>query len=179
MSNIERDTLLKTMEQMRDLPVFVNDRISDVYQMRSAARTFVRTHKKARLLVVDYLQLAGVSTMRNDAQEREKISDVSRVFKQASMEFGIHIMELSQFSRESYKEGRQPTLSDLYGSGSIEKDADNVLMLHGEKPDDIITCVWLRNNATVVLESLDCALTPPRGGLHRMVLAKRLKVFQS
>ena len=139
MSNIERDILLKTLQDVASLPIYVNDRINDVVQMRSAIRTFVRTHRNVGAIIIDYLQLAGISTIRNDAQERERISEISKFVKQCAMEFGVAIIELSQFSRDSYKEDREPVLSDLYGSGSIEKDADNIWMLHGEKPDEIIT----------------------------------------
>lgn len=139
MSSTERDILLRTIKDIASLPIYINDRITDVIQMRSAIRTFVRTHKNVGVIIVDYLQLAGIATLRNDAQERERISEISRLMKQIASEFGVAIIELSQFSRDSYKEEREPVLSDLYGSGSIEKDADNIWMLHGEKPDEVIT----------------------------------------
>jgi len=145
MSDKERDLLLKTLDEMRGLPIYINDRISDLLLMRAAVRTFMRTHKNVGAIIIDYLQLANISTLRHDAQERERISELSKLFKQLAMEFNVAIVILSQFSRDSFckdkEEGncREPQLSDLYGSSSLEKDADNVWFLHGEKPDEIVT----------------------------------------
>lgn len=140
MSDKERDLLLATLQDMRSLPISVNDRVTDLLEMRLALKTWVRTRRRRiGAVFVDYLQLIDTGSNKREEQERERISEVSRKLKQMASELNVPLVELSQFSRGSYQDGREPQLSDLYGSGSIEKDADNVWLLHGEKPDAIIT----------------------------------------
>lgn len=139
MSEKERDILMATIQDMKSLPIHVNDRTNDLIEMRAKLRTWSRTHKNIGAVFVDYLQLIDTGSNKREEQERERISEVSRKLKQMASEFNVPLIELSQFSRQSYKDGVEPQISDLYGSGSIEKDADNVWLLHGEKPDTIIT----------------------------------------
>jgi replicative DNA helicase len=62
-----------------------------------------------------------------------------------SLEYEIPVLALSQLNRSSSKDGgRKPTLSDLRESGSIEQDADAVILLHREKEIDRENdCVWM------------------------------------
>jgi replicative DNA helicase len=80
------------------------------------------------LVIVDYLQLIrGVGRPDNRVQE---ISANSRALKLAAKEFRIPFVVLSQFNRDSAREGRPPELYDLKGCGDIENDSDNVLFIH-------------------------------------------------
>jgi replicative DNA helicase len=83
-----------------------------------------------RFVVVDYLQLLQVSNQK--ASEYERISEISRTLKIIARELRIPILALSQMSRDSEKGAgaREPRLSDLRGSGSIEQDADAVIFIH-------------------------------------------------
>jgi replicative DNA helicase len=80
------------------------------------------------LLIVDYLQLMSAGQSFNRVQE---ISEISRNLKEIARELRIPVMALSQLSRgvES-RPDKRPILSDLRDSGSIEQDADAVLMLY-------------------------------------------------
>lgn len=81
------------------------------------------------LVIVDYLQLLAGS--RADMSEYEKVSEISRVLKVIAREIRIPVLALAQMSRDSEKgTPREPRLSDLRGSGSIEQDADAVIFLH-------------------------------------------------
>jgi replicative DNA helicase len=103
-----------------------------VHALRSVVkRRMLETNGGLRLVVIDYLQL--LSSTRSDASEYEKISEISRVLKVLARELRIPIMALSQMSRDSEKGtggARDPRLSDLRGSGSIEQDADAVIFMH-------------------------------------------------
>jgi len=107
-----------------------------------ALRSVVKRHmlepgKEIKLIVIDYLQL--LSSARGDQSEYEKISEISRTLKILARELGVPVLALSQMSRESERAAgkpREPRLSDLRGSGSIEQDADAVLFLHRSDPDD-------------------------------------------
>lgn len=80
------------------------------------------------LVVVDYLQLINGSSKGGSRQQ--EISEISRMLKILANDLNIPIIALSQLSRASDKEKREPVLSDLRDSGAIEQDADIVMFLH-------------------------------------------------
>ena len=117
-----------------------------VHGLRSVVkRHMLESQGKLRLVVLDYLQLLG--SAKPDSNEYEKVSEISRVLKLIAMDMKIPVLALSQMSRESEKGAssapREPRLSDLRGSGSIEQDADAVIFMHradsgeGSKEDEV------------------------------------------
>jgi replicative DNA helicase len=83
------------------------------------------------LVIIDYLQLMQSTIfLGNKVQE---VTEISRGLKQMAMELGTPIIALAQLSRNvESRIDKRPVLSDLRDSGSIEQDADAVLMLHRE-----------------------------------------------
>lgn len=98
-----------------------------VQEMKAKARRV----KNLGLIIVDYLQLMG--GQRSDSRVNE-ISDITRAFKVMAKELNVPVILLSQLSRDNEKQARQPRLSDLRDSGSIEQDADIVMFLHRDVP---------------------------------------------
>jgi replicative DNA helicase len=97
-------------------------------EIRAKARR-LKAEKGLDLLIVDYLQLAtGHGKFENRTQE---VSFISRGLKGIAKELSVPVIALSQLSRapEAGK-GREPQLSDLRDSGSIEQDADVVIFIH-------------------------------------------------
>lgn len=80
------------------------------------------------LVVIDYLQL--ISGSGRGANRQQEITEISRSLKILANDLNIPILALSQLSRASDKEKREPVLSDLRDSGAIEQDADMVMFLH-------------------------------------------------
>ena len=80
------------------------------------------------MVVIDYLQLISGSSKGGSRQQ--EISEISRTLKILANDLNIPIIALSQLSRASDKEKREPLLSDLRDSGAIEQDADMVMFLH-------------------------------------------------
>ena len=78
--------------------------------------------------MVDYLQLLDPTNKRD--QRVEQIAHQSRKLKSLAKELGVPVLCLSQLNRESEKQNREPRLSDLRDSGSIEQDADMVIAIH-------------------------------------------------
>jgi replicative DNA helicase len=104
-----------------------------VHALRSAVKRHqLESGNALKLVVLDYLQL--LRTTKHDATEYERISEISRILKLMAMELKIPVLALSQMSREGDKgvssQPRDPRLSDLRGSGSIEQDADAVVFMH-------------------------------------------------
>ena len=104
-------------------------KVSDI---RRKTRRMVRKHKGKKVVIfVDYLQL--ISPENSKMSEYERINDVSSGLKQLAKEFDIPVVCLSQLSRSNEKrtgDEKRPLMSDLRGSGSIEQDADVIMLLH-------------------------------------------------
>lgn len=91
------------------------------------------------LLVIDYIQL--LKTVEKTRSDFERIGIVSKSLKQLALTLNVPILTAAQVRRQSQddtrKGGRAPTLDELRGSGDLEQDADNVLLIHSpESPDD-------------------------------------------
>jgi len=94
--------------------------------IRAALRR-LSARKPIGLVVIDYLQLLETSG-GSERGRYEQVSDISRGVKRLAREFGVPVVVLAQLNRESEKGARKPQLSDLRDSGSIEQDADIVLL---------------------------------------------------
>lgn len=82
------------------------------------------------LVVIDYLGLITLKQQKKD--NRENIDEISRSLKGLARDLNIAVLCLCQLSRGNEKEKRRPIMSDLRDSGSIEQDADTVMMLYRE-----------------------------------------------
>ncbi len=101
-----------------------------VTDLRARARRMKETHNVC-MLIVDYLQLLSGSGFSKSIDNRQnEISEISRMLKTLARELNIPILCLSQLSRKvEDRNDHRPMLSDLRESGSIEQDADQVLLL--------------------------------------------------
>ncbi len=117
---------------LSEAPIFIDDSpMLTVLEMRAKARR-LKKEKGLGLLVVDYLQLVRASG-RFGSREQE-ISDISRSLKALAKELHVPVIALSQLNRgvES-RQDKRPMLSDLRESGSIEQDADVVMMIYRDE----------------------------------------------
>lgn len=118
-------------EQLEMLPLYFIDSTSDLGTICSLIRVACRRHRIG-VIAVDYLQLCEVPGGKGENRERQ-IATVSRRLKRLAMDLQKPIIVGSQLNRESTRRGK-PTLADLRESGSIEQDADIVILL--SKSDD-------------------------------------------
>ena len=126
--------LSKIIKIISKLPLFIDDTPNlSIQEIRSKIKTILLEQSEIGLVIIDYLQLMQNSNvpMGNRVQE---ISQITRSLKILAREFNIPIIALSQLSRNvETRVDNRPILSDLRESGSIEQDADLVLMLHRNK----------------------------------------------
>ena len=103
-----------------------------LFELRQKARKLLRDHG-IKVLIVDYLQLmkSGEKTQNKEAE----VSKISGGLKALAKELGIPVIALSQLSRAVETRGgsKEPVLSDLRDSGSIEQDADLVIFIHRDE----------------------------------------------
>jgi replicative DNA helicase len=123
--------LTKVIKIMSKLPIFIDDTTNlSINDIRAKIKTIIFEQKKLGLVIIDYLQLMQISKIRSDNRAQE-LSQITRLLKTIAREFNIPIIALSQLSRNvETRIDKKPVLSDLRESGSIEQDADLVLMLY-------------------------------------------------
>jgi replicative DNA helicase len=123
------NTVSAAASRLTKTPLYLDDTPGlTVAQFRSRARRAKAQHNIG-LIVVDYLQfMAGSSKRAGDSRALE-VSEISRAIKQTAKELDIPIIALAQLNRDA-EESAKPKLSNLRESGSIEQDADIVLLIH-------------------------------------------------
>ncbi|MFP4336407.1 MAG: replicative DNA helicase [Halothece sp.] len=130
LSQIDLEPLVTAIETISELPIFIDDTPNrSVMEMRSQARR-LQAEKGSRLglILIDYLQLMEGSGSDNRVQE---LSKITRSLKGLARELNVPVIALSQLSRGvEQRNNKRPIMSDLRESGSIEQEADVVIMLY-------------------------------------------------
>jgi replicative DNA helicase len=126
--------LNKVIKIISKLPFFVDDTPDlSIQDIRSKIKTIIFEQTQIGLIVIDYLQLMQNSKFKLENRVQE-LSQITRSLKNIAREFNVPIIALSQLSRNvENRIDKKPILSDLRESGSIEQDADVVLMLYRNK----------------------------------------------
>lgn len=126
--NVALDLMSQVMSatKLADWPMYFN---TEQYMLNEIINQ-IRVWKKKdniQLAVVDHIGLVEVKEAKS---ANERLGLVTRAMKKLSKELHIPIILVSQLNRSNDKENRKPRLSDLRDSGSIEQDADIVLLMH-------------------------------------------------
>ena len=123
--------LSTTIKKFSCLPFFIDDRATlSISDIRLKIKKLLFDETKIGLVIIDYLQLMQNSNFSSDNRVQE-LSQITRSLKIIAREFKIPVIALSQLSRNvENRLNKRPILSDLRESGSIEQDADLVLMLY-------------------------------------------------
>ena len=122
--------LNKMVRILSKLPLFIDDSFNlSIQEIRAKLKTLLFEQNQVGLIIIDYLQLMQNKNVTSDNRAQE-LSQITRALKNLAREFDIPIIALSQLSRNvENRIDKKPILSDLRESGSIEQDADLVLML--------------------------------------------------
>jgi replicative DNA helicase len=129
----EQKALAQSAQTIMTAPLWIDDSgFLTIIELRAKARR-MQMKNKIGLIIIDYLQLISGTDPR--VPREQQIAEISRGIKAMSKELNVPVIVLSQLNRESEKEKRRPRISDLRESGSIEQDAD-VVMLLARKVDD-------------------------------------------
>lgn len=125
--------LKRSIQNYSRLPFFIDDQANlTILNIRSKIKNVLFEQNKIGLIIIDYLQLLLNSQLKSESRVHE-LSQITRALKNIGKEFQIPIIALSQLSRNvENRINKRPILSDLRDSGSIEQDADLVLMLYRE-----------------------------------------------
>ncbi len=131
MGEAEWERMAKKMGQVNSAPLFIDDSPNmTMMEIRAKARRLKQRYD-LKLLVLDYMQL--MSSGRKVESRQVEVSEFSRSLKLLAKELQIPVVALSQLNRgPEQRQDKKPMLSDLRESGSLEQDADMVILLHRE-----------------------------------------------
>lgn len=127
----EFHSLVMAVSELAESRLFIDDTPGiTLLALRAKARRLVVQHD-VRVIFIDYLQLMSSPGAESRQQE---VSELSRGIKALARELNIPVVCLSQLNRSpENREGHRPRMSDLRESGSIEQDADVIMLLHREE----------------------------------------------
>ena len=145
---INWDNYEKALGMVVNSNLIINDDAYNIHDIRHKIITSVKT-QGVKMVMIDYLQLMKGADPR--MSKNDQVGELTSALKQTAKQCNIPIIVLSQLSRESVRENRSPQLYDLRDSGSIEQDADIVVMLERSKDDmgaiiDNKIDMWIRKN---------------------------------
>lgn len=128
----EWDKLHRASAELAEAPIYIDDTPGmTVLTMRAKARRMKQRHNIG-CIVIDYLQLLSSPSSARESRQVE-VSEISRSIKALARELRVPVICLAQLNRGAeQREGNRPKMSDLRESGSIEQDADVVMLLHRE-----------------------------------------------
>ncbi|MFC6356275.1 replicative DNA helicase [Luethyella okanaganae] len=124
-------TIASTRGRINDAPLYIDDSPNmTLVEIRAKCRR-LKQRVGLKMVIIDYLQLM-TSGKRVESRQQE-VSEFSRALKLLAKELQVPVIALSQLNRgPEQRADKLPAISDLRESGSIEQDADMVILLHRE-----------------------------------------------
>ena len=124
--------LARRMGEVSNAPLFIDDSPNmSMMEIRAKCRRLKQRHD-LKLVIIDYLQL--MSSGKRVESRQQEVSEFSRAIKLLAKELEVPVIAISQLNRGSeQRTDKKPQMSDLRESGSIEQDADMVVLLHREE----------------------------------------------
>ncbi|HLS46848.1 MAG TPA: replicative DNA helicase [Ornithinicoccus sp.] len=123
--------IAETQGRIHGAPLFIDDSPNmSLMEIRAKCRRLKQLHN-LKLVIVDYLQL--MSSGKRVESRQQEVAEFSRALKLLAKELEVPVIALSQLNRgPEQRTDKKPQMSDLRESGSIEQDADVVILLHRE-----------------------------------------------
>lgn len=124
-------TIASTRGRINDAPLYIDDSPNmTLVEIRAKCRRLKQT-VGLKMVIIDYLQL--MTSGKKVESRQQEVSEFSRALKLMAKELRVPVVALSQLNRgPEQRADKKPALSDLRESGSLEQDADMVILLHRE-----------------------------------------------
>lgn len=129
LSSQDMEKLIAAGGQLQKAPLFIDDTPGQGMLRIAANARRLKLRHGIKLVMIDYLQLIEPDNRRDNRQEQ--VANISRRLKHLARELELPVVAMAQLNRgPEDRQGGKPRLSDLRESGSLEQDADTVLLLH-------------------------------------------------
>jgi replicative DNA helicase len=121
--------LIQAGDELGTAPIYIDDTPGQTMLRIAGTARRLKMQHGLKMVVIDYLQL--IESEDRNTSRHEQISQISRRLKTLARDLEVPVIALSQLNRSAeQREGHRPRMSDLRESGSIEQDADVVMLLH-------------------------------------------------
>lgn len=129
------DRLTNALGKLHGIPLRVDESAGlTVSQIAARCRRLMRKHGPLSLVVIDYLQLLRAPNSKIVNSKNDAVGEISAEIKSMAKSLACPVIVLSQLSRKVEERGdRRPVMSDLRDSGSIEQDADIIVMMYRDE----------------------------------------------
>ncbi|MDB1086229.1 replicative DNA helicase [Streptomyces sp. ACA25] len=133
MTDEDWNRVARQMTEVNEAPLYIDDSPNlTMMEIRAKCRR-LKQRNDLRLVIIDYLQLMQAGGSRRPESRQQEVSEMSRNLKLLAKELEVPVIALSQLNRgPEQRTDKKPMVSDLRESGSIEQDADMVILLHRE-----------------------------------------------
>lgn len=150
-SNVQFDSLLtgygisqnvrlklqQSCEALSKTKIYIDDTSGiQLNDLVAKCRKLVKKEPDLGLIVVDYIGLVSTNIKVKNESRQLEVQTISQTLKKLALELQVPVLGVAQLNRNVESRGGEPQLSDLRESGSIEQDADIVMMLHENKIGD-------------------------------------------
>jgi replicative DNA helicase len=124
-------TIAQTRGRINDAPLYIDDSPNmTLVEIRAKCRR-LKQRVGLKIVIIDYLQL--MTSGKKVESRQQEVSEFSRALKLLAKELEVPVIAISQLNRgPEQRADKKPALSDLRESGSLEQDADMVILLHRE-----------------------------------------------
>lgn len=132
-SDRERAKIASSIRQLSDLPIYIDDTSNiPLVDLLAKSRKLHAEHPDLGLIIIDYLGLISTSGSKNSESRAEEVRKISAALKALAKDLQVPVVAVCQLNRtvEQRGENKRPMLSDLRDSGSIEQDADVVMLMY-------------------------------------------------
>lgn len=138
LTDTQLDLLTKASDELSKQHFIINDEaLSRPIEIRVEIQKQINIGNKPDLVIIDHLGLLNPSERFDNKSIYQRTSEISRELKQMAMQFDIPFLVPAQLNRKpAERKDNKPILSDLRDSGTIEQDADIVMLLHREVEHD-------------------------------------------
>ncbi|MCZ4506349.1 AAA family ATPase [Rhodococcus ruber] len=134
LDDYNRGRIIEYIAKIQGKPLWISDQSTITPKAIRRQATAMKEQHDIQVLIVDYLQLVSSDDKR--ASREEQLTAISRELKLLAMDLDIAVVAAAQLNRSNVKDNRPPTIADLRGSGSLEQDADAVILIHHETEAD-------------------------------------------
>ena len=133
LSNVKWQEIIEAADRLKKTPIFIDDTPGlDILELRAKARRMHLEHG-VKCIIIDYLQLLRSGSDNRNSNRENEVARISNGIKALAKELNVPIIVLAQLNRQAEDGEKGPKLSHLRESGSIEQDADIVMMLHRQR----------------------------------------------
>lgn len=148
----EAQKIIEAKSQLKEMNLRVNDTCGLDYMKIDEMVRQAKDTGNLDLILVDYVQIIGSI----DARWKNKadlIKEATTHLKQIAIKYDVAVLALCQVGRQGVQDGKQPTLSDLKGSGGIEEDADVVMILHRDQAGEEENSTYSNDGKLIVAKN--------------------------